>query len=154
MRNKRGESECSTGSPITAKLYLAGTGRLFITLDGLAFLSADRNRSPGEPREQLEEAGKGDVRPLGAVDEGLAFGDQPGNGKAHSDPVVARGIDACAPARSVSGINSSMAPIRSSSLKMPIRVGFTLTPRTSTSPPGTINAAATRKAADDGSPGM
>ena len=51
------------------------------------------------------------------------------------------------------GAMSTRAPMRSSARKKPNRVGLSETPRTVTSPPGIIAAAAQKKAAADGSPG-
>src|SRR5262249_47858396 len=92
-RNSRGESECPTGSPITANLDRAGTAPLLITLGGTPFLATDRNGAAAEAREQLEKAGEGNVSPFGTVDQRFTSGGEPGDGEAHRNSMVAHGID-------------------------------------------------------------
>ena len=68
-------------------------------------------------------------------------------------PPRTRSVATGSPARDASGSSSTRAPIRSSTARKPVRVGFTSTPRTTTLAPGTSRPAPTQNAADEGSPG-
>ena len=57
------------------------------------------------------------------------------------------------PPAAVRGVTSTSAPIRSRTSSRPVRVGFTPTPRSTISEPGTSVAAAMKNAAEEKSPG-
>src|SRR5262249_47394670 len=91
--NRRGESECSTGSPITAYWFAGDTSQLLSTPVLVRRGRLDAHGPGGELREQIEVPGKGDVRPLRALDNGFAVRREPRQGEAHRDPMVAHGVD-------------------------------------------------------------
>src|SRR5690606_6517202 len=102
----RGESECSTGSPMTAKLDRGEdtignlSRRGGARAHGRGFDRVADAPPPGaEAFEEVVEVGEGDLRPLAALDPRLSLGDEPRHRQAHRHAVVAVGPPPCAAKR-------------------------------------------------------